>query len=818
MSLADLIPGSDSKSGNGIYNPSAALRAQVNLKQPGKITSLGLACDSIVAGTGATDINTACVTNVWKYLCDAVNTEIGGSAKCGRGTFGPFHHNASGAVSGTAGPIMIGSGSGWVRSPSFFDKPFWTSLTHPGSVTPGAGTSYAGCYLACSPDLLGMAVKWFGLILNGTSRGSIRVQFRQGASVVSSGSTGTNRYSIVSGVPDPTSNPGDVKLDVTIDVSTLPYVEMWITGHLNSTAMDPASVWQVCIYRPDNANTPVEVFGCQAHRDEFSSQNTPNPYGGISITDMTCPGKTSNIFMSGSASYGTNGDYNAQAVINRHLLALAKPYNSNPLNPHTMPTLVAMVSNFGRNEINLVEGITSYTPDDMYNRYAKIILPSFAKAGVPFIWIMDLFCSASSVSDGSYFSGDAQRYADKAIAAVNYVAGLKMSKDVGGGATLLLPDQLFGSGGPKSYAWQEMYWDVDRLHFNDNGQKRFAQFIVQAVTNIQSLGVYSQTPTTRTYQPNSLSSVLGLTSVTTVFELDPNKYGSTRGQGNYGVIPNKRTDTSPILLHGLGTLPGDGTGLTSYNTMSQTLMGDASKASYRMDQFGTRAGLIFDNESAGSTSYQLDVTPHFTSGLTQFTIFFILQNLRKTTLSGEQHYLMFGNATDKAANATSVYDSLSNHRILIAGLSGANSGIMYFRVGDVLQPITFGAGYETNPGQMPARVPQLGCLTVDLTSKTVRTCVSPRQLASVGWKSYTLGAASIPAAWQPTNLSIGGLLRTTGTATKNAPCAFGGLWVENGIISDLEYVTKWNEIYAQSGGNFETGLSYADFGGMNWTV
>lgn len=790
-----------------LTNPAALRKGISQLKKPNIPTMIGLYTDSIIAGTGASDITTACVTRFTLAVQDAFNTEIGGSAKCGRGRFGPFHHNATGAVTGTAGPIIIGASSGWVRGTSYYTSMFWEDLNHPGSVTPGAGTNYAGCYMVMNPTL-GWGFKWVGMLANTVGRGKVRVQFRQGATAVVSGTTGTNRYTLTGGVPNPGDASADIKLDVTLDFSTYDQLESYITGHLNSVAMDPTSAWAVCLYRPDNAATSVSIQGFDGHRDEYSAQNTPSVYGAVTVADFTRPGKTSEIFMSGSAIYGTNGDYGTQTVTNLHINTHARAYSKYSKRAHSMPIMELAITNFGRNDKNLVDGIASYTPTDMYNRWTKYIVPAFTSASIPLMWICDWSDSSSYVCSGDYINANETNYVNQAIAAVATCSSYQMTAREGGGLTLLFPDVYFGTGGPRSYACRNMFSSVDALHQNDYGNQSYANLLLQCVTNPTGLAQSMQTPTTRVYDPSTVTTRAGV-SKTTVLELDPNKFASVRMNGAAGFLPYAKQHNDVTLYNSLAVPAYDGSSGTTF-TLNQSKSGAANTVVYNIDQFEDRAGLFFDNAAASLTKITFDLTPVFTSGLTQVTIFFVTQNFAQTTVAGQQHYWHFGTAADTALNSNTIYQTWSGHSVLCGAVAGLNSGQMMCRVGN---QVPFIAAHE--PGSLPvspSHVPMLGCITFDCTTKQVRTVSSPNELAATGWKSST-SDSSLGASWQPTALAVGGLL---GTGASAAPAAFGGMWVINGIVTDAEYKAIYNTIYAESGGFFYTGTTANNDGGMNY--
>lgn len=796
----------------------AALQMGIsNLNTPGKVTMVGIATDSLMC-TQASDINTTAITRLRTKYQDTRNAAIGGSAKSGRGRFGPFHHNGTGAVTGTAGPIIIGGSSGWVRGTSYFTSMFWEDLNHPGSVTPGAGTAYAGCYMAFSQSgLTGNAARWLGLLFNSSLTGVFKVQLRQGASVVSSGSSGTNRYTIVGGVPDPAVGGGDIKLDLTIDPTTTSYPDMltWITGHINSTTMDPTTIWQVCIYRTTNAATSVSIQGFDAHYDEYSAQNTPSSYGATVLMDMVRPGKSSQIFQGGNSIFGTNADYESQGVQGLHISTHARSYNKSSKFPHSMPTLELIVTNFWRNDVLLVDAIASMTPAIFAQRLQLAAL-ACAKVGVALCQVLDFGASAAYTCAFPYFDQTTQRaqdYTDYAMQAAVNTAALQSTSGVNGGLCCVRMDLAAGTGGPQSYARRSFFSTSDLLHLNDAGQEWEADFYYRLLTDPESIQPYATTGTTVSYEPRSLTSRLGI-SKTTVLELDPHKYGSNRLSAGDGYYPCKLQHTDyGVLLHGIGAVPYDGTGISTYK-LGQTKSGGATTIIYNMDQFGLRAGLEFDNTAASATAIQFDLSSLWTgaiaSGITSGTIFFITQNMRQSdltaALNNQQHYWMFGTTSDKAANPTSIYDALSTSRIMCAAVQGVNSGQMLVRMGD---KIPFVESLATNASPAPGREPVLGCFTFDCATGIVRTLMNPAELAATGWKSQTMTGGQYPAIWKPDWLCIGGLL---GTGATKAPAAFGGMWLIQGVVTDAEYQQIWNQIYAESGGFFQSGTSVGTLG------
>lgn len=813
--------GSTSSSSTIFENPDPLLIASQKLIEPGKVSAIILEGDSMLFGNQASGIATSHQYLFRKKLCDKLNAHLGGSAKSGAGRFGPFFPTST--LSDVDGPVIIPSGSGWTKWSAGGtvppNNPYWlemvhVTLRHPGSITPALANHYAGCYMLFNPTAPHPGVaKWLGLLFNGSLTGTFRVIGWQGSSTSAAvaGTTGANRYKFTSGafggsdVPNPDDptmvGAGERKFDVTINPANYPDYIGCITGHLNAAAMDPTSVWALCIYRVDNAATVVEINGFDAHYDEYTAQNTARSDGATSVMSFAWPGDTVQGELDGTAPYGSNADYWQQGVVLYHIGIHGTSY-LHPKYKHTMPVAKLAIFNEWRNTLNSVDDLPANVTPAQFAGYVTKKALLYGQAGIASLFLADFGACASSTCYDGFFGTENTTYSaeDYHSEVTNCIAKLKSYEGLSylaGGLTKMNIDLAFGTGGPVSYAKQSMFSTLDGIHWNDFGQQLISSLLVNAVSgNASILKAKPKSRLTRNRDSRSLTTRAGVTSCSTVLSIDPDDYGALR-LGGIGLLPT--TDNQSFVT------PGFYNGV-DLGAMTNTIRGsDAPKLLAK--GFGERAGVFFDN--ATNKNNRVVVTLPSMS-LTKFTWVFAIQNLWEggiTSFTGSQGYWMhWGNATDDSKNYTGAYSAWSAGSVSLCSILGVFGGTPAALFGNTTSNTWVTVGDHPNPGALPARDPYIGIVSVDCTARTITTYINPSQTPKTG----TL-PSGFPSSFSPTALSIGGPL---GTGAACIPMLFGGTWLLNGTVTSTEAMQIWSEIQGASANRFEMGTSYTDFGSM----
>lgn len=800
-----------------LENSDALASAVARLIQPDAVSAIILEGDSMFFGNQASDIDKTTQVKFRKKLCDIKNAHFGGAAKSGAGRIAPFFPSST--IAAIDGPFILPTGSGWAKrgagslNTTYFIEPIRQHLYHPGGITPSSGTHYAGCYMLFNPSVAHPgAAKWVGLLLNAGLTGTFKVQGRQGASIAAAGSSGVNRFKMASGafsgsdVPDPSSNT-DLVFDITVDPATMPDYINYITGHLNSTAMDPAAVWALCIYRLTNAATTVEIGGVDAHYDEYTAQNTPRSDGATSVMSFAWPGDTDQGEQGGAASYGVNSDYNQQNTQFVHMMSHSRRY-IHAKYPHKMPRAVLAISNEWRNMFVNADNISGFvTPAALASRIVQETL-AYAQAGIAHLYAFDVGGCGSYICWGCYFNGgfggsNSDDYRTALSGAVSTLRTYKGTRHVGGGLTVLDLDYAFGTGGIDGYSKASMFSPADFLHWNESGQDRVSTILAKVSSG--DFSVPKAKPlaqSTRTRDSRTITQKAGVAK-TTLLSIDPNDLGSMRYTASGFAIPGDDAN----WVSGCSFYNG-----TNLSALNNTVRGTSGELKWKAEAFGERAGFFFDN--AANKNNKIVITLP-TISETTFTLIFAMQNLWEGGMSAYpgQNGVWFdiGNATDDGLSTTTPLTGFSNGGYTIWGAPGLNGGVPYISSHSVAgQQMNLQIGDHPGSQPTPTHDPFIGIVRIDLSTRTAQSNINPNQ----AWKSTTM-PANHASTFAPTRLSIGGIL---GTGANAMPMMFGGFWIVSGTVTDAEAVQIFDVLHGESGNWFQTGTGFGDFGAMQHPV
>lgn len=811
-----------------VVNPTALASVFSRTLMPNVVTAYLLEGDSVPHGTGASSILKSYRYLLRKKLQDTWNAHFGGSAKSGVGRIAPFFPWLTGSITGAAvGPIILPTGAGWRRygAGSAVDglNTYWTekmrvTVQHPGSISPAVGTHYCGCYMLFNPSASSPigGVKWISVILAAAMTGTVRIQAYQGANITAAVAAGANVFSMQAGafggsdVPDPDAVDAERKFDVTIDGAT--YLDSLldvITGHLNSTALDPTIATALCFYRTSNAATTAQITGIDGHYDEYTAQNTPRSDGALAFHDFTWPGDTDQGEQSGASTHGTNSDFMEQDVAKRHTMEESRRY-IHPTYTHSMPRVILAISNEWRNQYLAADQFPSPLTPTLFRDRLVEESHNYGRAGIVHLYVNDIgtcasyLCDAINYLDGAGTNYNCDSYVNAMLEAVTTCKGHQALQHVDGALSIFHLDLAFGTGGIDGAVKAGVLTSSDCVHYNDAGQQLMANIMGRLLGGNLNVGrVKPGRAVTRVRNRDSLTTRAGV-SKTTVLSFDPNDMGSMKigATGFRPVGDNQSFDKASGYHARINDGAAPGTDLTT------TIRGTDGEIRLLTEAFGERAGLFFNN--ATNKNNRVVETIALAQPLTQFTVVYVLQNLWLGTIASfpnsKGFYWQFGNATDDGRTYTDIYEAWSNGALSLVAANGLTTptAIMHTGTGFTQSAIAIGS-HPTVSGSSP-HDPHVGCVRIDMTAKTWSSNISPTQ----SWTNGTLHA-NIAASFNPTRVCFGGSL---GTGAACIPCNFGGLWIINGLVTDDEFTHIFDQLQKESGYWFPTGTTFNDFGAL----